>query len=467
MNVKPNILVVDDEEEFLECVKDILLKWGFEVDTALTGYEGLQRMSLYHYDLVLLDIIMPLINGLETLKRIRKLDRNIPVIVLTADGRIDTAVQAMKSGAYDYATKPVDWNKLKIVVKNAMTVRSLRKEVSKLQDQLRSKYEHANIIGSGQKMKEVYQTLDRIIDSDVTVVVRGESGTGKELLARAIHFNGHKKNYAFVAVNCAAIPESLLESELFGHEKGSFTGAVAKRMGKFEQAHKGTIFLDEIGEMSKATQAKILRVLQERKFERIGGTSTIEVDVRVISATNKNLEEEVKKGNFREDLYYRISVYPINLPPLRERKEDIPQLVAYFLDKFNKKMKRKVKSISDRALEHLMNYVWPGNVRELENVLERSMLNCSNEMLLPEHLPITVTSHEINSLSDSFHIDFEKAIALAKDVPAWDDVEKEVCRLALKLTNRNISEAAVRLGIGRTTLYRKLKKYDLFVQGVY
>lgn len=463
MDIKPAILVVDDEEEFLDCVKDILIEWNFEVDTALTGYEALQRMSLYHYDLIILDVIMPLINGLETLKRLRKLNSSIPIIILTADGRIDTAVHAMKSGAYDYITKPVDWNKLKIIVKNAMTVRSLRKEVVRLQNKLRSKYESANIIGNGQKMREVYESLDRIIDSDVTVVIRGESGTGKELFARAIHFNGHRKNSPFVAVNCAAIPESLLESELFGHEKGSFTGAIAKRMGKFEQADKGTLFLDEIGEMSQATQAKILRVLQEKRFERIGGSATTEVDVRVISATNKNLEEEVKTKNFREDLYYRISVYPIHLPPLRDRNEDIPQLVAHFLDKFNKKMKRKVKNISDRSLEYLMKYAWPGNIRELSNVLERSMLNCSNETLLPEHLPITVTAYEIDSLSDSFHIDFQKAIALAKDIPSWDDVEKEVCRLALKLTNRNISEAAVKLGIGRTTLYRKLKKYNLFI----
>ncbi len=463
MKVRPNILVIDDEEEFLECVRDIFGKWGYEIDTAITGYEGLQRMSLYHYDLILLDVIMPLINGIETLKRIRKTDRNVAVIVLTADGRVDTAVQAMKSGAYDYVTKPVDWNKLKVILKNAMTIRSLRKKVDRLQNQLRNKYENANIIGSGPKMREVYQSLDRVIDSNVTVIIRGESGTGKELLARAIHFNGHRKEMPFVAVNCAAIPETLLESELFGHEKGSFTGAIFKRVGKFEQAHRGTIFLDEIGEMSKPTQAKILRALQEKRIERVGGNTNIDVDVRVLSATNKNLEDEIKKGNFREDLYYRLSVYPVQLPPLRERREDIPQLVAFFLDKFNKRMRRKVKSVSDRALEHLMNYNWPGNVRELENILERSMLNCAGEMLLPEHLPIIVSAYEINSLADNFHIDFQKAIALARNVPAWDDVEKEVCRLALKLTNRNISEAAVRLGIGRTTLYRKLKKYDLFI----
>ena len=463
MELKPTILVVDDEEDFLNVVKDMIKKWDYDVDGALTGYEALQRMSLYHYDLVLLDIIMPLIDGLETLKRIRKITREVPVIVLTGDGRIDTAVEAMKFGAHDYITKPIDWNRLKIAVKNAISIRNLRKEISQLKTQLRNKDGYSNIIGHSAKMCEVYQALERVIDSDVTVIIRGESGTGKELLARAIHFNGPRRDHPFVVVNCAAIPESLLESELFGHEKGSFTGAIAKRIGKFEQAHKGTIFLDEIGEMSKPTQAKILRVLQEKRFERIGGTQSVEVDVRVISATNKNLEEEVRRGNFREDLYYRISVYPITLPPLRERKEDIPELVAYFLDKFNRKLKRRIRSVSDRALECFLNYKWPGNIRELENILERSMLNCTGDTLLPEHLPITLTAFNSPALTNGFAVDFTKAIALAREIPTWEEVEREVCRLALKLTNSNISEAALRLQIGRTTLYRKLKKYNIRV----
>lgn len=461
MEIRPTILVIDDEEDFLANVSGILERCGYEVDTAVTGYEGLQRISLYHYDLVLLDIIMPLINGLETLKRLKKIDRQLPVIVLTGDGRIDTAVEAMKDGAYDYVTKPINWEKLKVIIKNALTIRTLTKEVSRLKNQLRTKYGYQNIIGHSAPMLEIYKALDRIIDSDVTVVIQGESGTGKELLARAIHFNGSRRDRPFIAVNCAAIPESLLESELFGHEKGSFTGAIAKRIGKFEQAHKGTIFLDEIGEMSKATQSKILRVLQEKRFERVGGTQPVSVDVRVISATNKNLEEEVRNGNFREDLFYRISVYPITLPPLRERKADIPELVGYFLEKFNKKLRRKVKSVSDRALEHLINYHWPGNVRELENVMERSILNCSGNTLLPEHLPITLVAYDKRSYGDSMRVDFHRAIALARDIPSWEEVEREICRLALKLSNSNISVAASRLGIGRTTLYRKLKKYNL------
>ena len=304
--MNPNILIIDDEQEFLVCAKDLLMGWDYQIDTAQTGYEALQRISLYQYDMILLDVIMPLISGIETLKRIRKLDRNIPVVVITGNGSVENAVQAMKNGAYDYISKPIDWNKLQIIVKNAMTMSSLKDEVSKLKNQIKNKYENANIIGSSVRMREVYKALDRVVDADVTVIIRGESGTGKELLARAIHFNGNRKARPFVAVNCAAIPESLLESELFGHEKGSFTGAVAKRVGKFEQAHGGTLFLDEIGEMSAITQAKILRALQEKRIERIGSTQSVPVDARVISATNKDLELMAEKGEFREDLYYRM-----------------------------------------------------------------------------------------------------------------------------------------------------------------
>jgi two-component system response regulator AtoC len=357
----------------------------------------------------------------------------------------------MKSGAYDYVTKPVDWNKLKVILKNAMTIRSLRKKVDRLQNQLRSKYENANIIGSGPKMREVYQSLDRVIDSDVTVIILGESGTGKELLARAIHFNGHRKEMPFVAVNCAAIPETLLESELFGHEKGSFTGAMFKRVGKFEQAHRGTIFLDEIGEMSKPTQAKILRVLQEKRIERVGGNTNIDVDVRILSATNKNLEDEIKKGNFREDLFYRLSVYPVRLPPLRERREDIPQLVAFFLDKFNKRMRRKVKSVSDRALEHLMNYSWPGNVAELKNVINRAVLICNGNILRLEHIELQNMVRRENILN-------LKGFDLLE---AKEIIEEELIKEALNRADYNKSKAAELLGFSRKTLYTKLEKHGL------
>jgi len=387
-----SILAVDDEADFIDALSSILTKHEYSVDTSCSGYEALQMLSIRPYDLVLLDLTMPLISGIDTLKRIQRIDPGLPVIILTGDSRVGTVVDAMKLGAYDFFPKPLDWERLEIAIKNALVTKELRGEVSRLQGQLKSKYSFKQIIGNSKSMQDVFRSLERVVEANVTVSIRGESGTGKELLARSIHFNGLRKQKSFVAVNCAAIPESLLESELFGHEKGAFTGAIARRAGKFEQADGGTLFLDEIGDMPHSTQVKILRVLQERQFQRVGGTETVEVDVRVISATNKNLEEEMKKGNFREDLYYRINVYPIFVPPLRKRREDIPALAAFFLGKYNKEYRRKVKAILPQTLDYLMNYEWPGNVRELENILERSFLHASDGVLAAEHLPITITS---------------------------------------------------------------------------
>ncbi len=459
-----SLLVVDDENEFTRTIREILEKHNYSVSVSGSGYEALEMLNTKDYDLVLLDLTMPLINGVQTLKRIKKADPGLPVIILTADSRIGTVVEAMKLGAYDYFAKPLDWKKLEISIKNALITKELRGEISRLKGQLKSKYSFEQVVGQSKKMQDIFKSLDRVVDTNVTVSIRGESGTGKELLARAIHFNGPRKNKPFIAVNCAAIPDNLLESELFGHEKGAFTGAVAKRLGKFEQADGGTIFLDEIGEMASATQVKILRVLQERKFQRVGGNSTVNVDVRVISATNKNLEEEMRKGNFREDLYYRISVYPIFLPSLRERKEDIPTLSACFLEKFNRQYKRKVSTILPRTMDYLINYDWPGNVRELENVLERSLLNSTNGTLAPEHLPITITSYKEDfKLSDSV-MDLKKIVPLTRTIIPLKELEKEVLLQALRITNYNMSNAALELGIGRTTLYRKLEKYRIQLQ---
>jgi len=294
-----SILAVDDEADFVDSLSSILTKHEYSVDTSCSGYEALQMLSIRPYDLVLLDLTMPLISGIDTLKRIQRIDPGLPVIILTGDSRVGTVVDAMKLGAYDFFPKPLDWERLEIAIKNALITKELRGEVSRLKGQLKSKYSFNQIIGNSKSMQDVFRSLERVVEANVTVSIRGESGTGKELLARSIHFNGHRKQKPFVAVNCAAIPESLLESELFGHEKGAFTGAIARRAGKFEQADGGTLFLDEIGDMPHSTQVKILRVLQERQFQRVGGTETVEVDVRVISATNKNLEEEMKKGNFR------------------------------------------------------------------------------------------------------------------------------------------------------------------------
>ncbi len=456
-----SILAVDDEADFVDALSSILTKHEYSVDTSCSGYEALQMLSIRPYDLVLLDLTMPLISGIDTLKRIQRIDPGLPVIILTGDSRVGTVVDAMKLGAYDFFPKPLDWERLEIAIKNALITKELRGEVSRLQGQLKSKYSFKQIIGNSKSMQDVFRSLERVVEANVTVSIRGESGTGKELLARSIHFSGLRKQKPFVAVNCAAIPENLLESELFGHEKGAFTGAIARRAGKFEQADGGTLFLDEIGDMPHSTQVKILRVLQERRFQRVGGAETVEVDVRVISATNKNLEEEMKKGNFREDLYYRINVYPIFVPPLRKRREDIPALAAFFLEKYNKQYSRKVKAILPQTLDYLMNYEWPGNVRELENILERSFLHASDGVLAAEHLPITITSfkEDLNS-SDSF-INLKKVVSLTRQITPLKDLEKEVLQQAIKLTNYNMSNAALELGIGRTTLYRKLEKYGI------
>jgi len=340
-----------------------------------------------------------------------------------------------------------------VTVKNAIKNSALQEEVDRLRLELQERYQFKNIIGQSGPMQEVFKAVSKVIDSNVTVLLQGESGTGKELIARAIHFESAKrKNKPFIAVNCSALPESLLESELFGHEKGAFTGAVARRIGKFEQAHGGTIFLDEIGEMSPATQVKVLRVLQEREFERVGGNELVKVDVRILSATNKDIEEEVKKGQFREDLYYRLSVFPIKIPPLRERKEDIPLLAQYFLGKYAQREGKEVHSISSEALEVMMAYNWPGNVRELENAIERGVVLASGDEIAAKDLPPNVRSIG------------EKKIVVntSSTLNTWiEKLEEEALRKALLECEGNISLTARKLGIGRATIYRKAKKYGL------
>jgi DNA-binding NtrC family response regulator len=484
---QPFLLIVDDEIDFTDALADALRRAPYEVEKAYSGYEALQMMVEREFDLVILDLKMPLVGGLETLKRIRDTDDSVPVIVLTADHNIDSAVEAMRLGAFDYLCKPVDMERLRVAAKNALMTRELRAEVMQLRSHLISRFGIDNLIGVSSKMQEVFKHLERVIHSNVTVSLRGESGTGKELLARAIHFNGPRKDKEFVVVNCAAIPETLLESELFGHEKGAFTGAANRRIGKFEQANGGTLFLDEIGDMTSAMQVKILRALQERCFERVGGNQSLEVDVRVLSATNKNLEDEMTKGNFREDLYYRICVYPIFIPPLRERREDIPALVEHFIEKYNEKVRRsdaishqgavsgsdralrgrtKINAISNRAMEYLIHYSWPGNVRELENVIERSLLNATGSTLLPEHLPLAVRikcdqENLPASNANGNLMDLKEAVKLTRHIPPLREIEKALLQQALKLTDYNMSIAAARLGIGRTTLYRKLQKYKI------
>lgn len=450
---KSTVLVVDDDKNICKMIEIQLRKEKiYTIETASNGEACLKSIRESVPDLVLMDIQMPGIDGIETLKRIRDIEPLIPVVMMSAHGTIEKAVESMKLGAYDFITKPFASDRLSITVNNAMINSSLKREVDELKRELKDRYQFKNIIGQSGVMQEVFRAMEKVVNSSVTVVIQGESGTGKELIARAIHYhNKQRSNHSFVAVNCSALPESLLESELFGHEKGSFTGATGRRAGKFEQSDGGTIFLDEIALMTPATQSKVLRVLQEREFERVGGNELIKVETRVISATNKNLEESVKKGEFREDLYYRISVFPIKLPALRERKEDIPLLAAHFLNKYAEQESKEIEAISPDALELLMAYHWPGNVRELENTIERGVVLANPPEIAARDLPTSIRSLGEKKIYESDN-----------KLSSWiEKLEEEALRQALLECEGNISQTAKRLGIGRATIYRKAKKYGL------
>ena len=448
-----SILVVDDDKNICKIIEINLKKTRqYEVSIASSGEACLKAIREQIPDLVLLDIQMPGIDGIETLKRIKEDEPRIPVIMMSAHGTIEKAVKSMKLGAYDFIKKPFAADRLMVTVQNALMTSSLKNEIDELKSELKDRYQFSNIIGQSGVMQAVFKSLEKVIDSNVTVLIQGESGTGKELIARAIHFHSKmRSNKSFVAVNCSALPESLLESELFGHEKGAFTGAAGRRIGKFEQGNGGTIFLDEVGLMSPMTQAKVLRVLQEREFERVGGNELIKVDIRLISATNLNLEDAMKRGDFREDLYYRISVFPIKLPSLRERKEDIPLLAAFFLDKYSKQEDKNLESITPDALELLMAYHWPGNVRELENAVERAVVLATGKEITAKDLPSAVRSLGEKKIYESDNT-----------LSSWiEKLEEEALKQALLECEGNISQTAKKLGIGRATIYRKAKKYGL------
>ncbi|HPZ10300.1 MAG TPA: sigma-54 dependent transcriptional regulator, partial [Candidatus Eremiobacteraeota bacterium] len=379
------ILVVEDEKALRIALCNMLQDEGYETIEAEDGKIALELIRGPLPALVITDLKMPKIDGMKLLKRIKEIDSQLPVIVITAYGTSSTAIDAIKHGAYDYITKPFDLDEVLLKVKRALSHEALALEVKALKDELLDRYRMDNIIGNSSKMQDIYKTIGRVAETRATVLIQGESGTGKELVANAIHYNSLRKSGPFIKINCAALPESLLESELFGHEKGSFTGAISTRRGKFEIANNGTIFLDEVSEMSPVLQSKLLRVLQDQTFDRVGGNQNIIVDVRVIAATNKNLEEEVKKGNFREDLYYRLNVVFIMLPPLKDRKEDIEPLIEHFLHKYSSEAKSQTIGISRGALNILKEYDWPGNVRELENVIERSIVFSGGKTITPEH----------------------------------------------------------------------------------
>jgi len=456
VNRKKRILVVDDEKNFVKLLEYNLAKEGYAVAAASSGEEALIKMNMKLPDLIITDLRMPGVSGMEILRKAKELDKGLPVIMITGQGDAETAVEAMKLGAYDFITKPLKPNELIVTVRNALNSRVLIDEVSELRSQLETRYDFKNIIGSSQKMQSVFKMMENAVSSTVTVLIQGESGTGKELVARAVHYNGSRKERPFIVVNCAAIPETLLESELFGYERGAFTGALERKIGKFEQADNGTIFLDEIAEMSPMTQAKLLRVLEGKEVERLGGNERIKVDVRIISATNRELTEEVKKSRFREDLYYRLMVFPITLPPLRERKGDIPLLISRFMNVYAKGAGKKISHFSGEAMEYLMGYTWPGNVRELENVIERAVVLCDGDTINLSHLPVGLDALSGTALPQIFGGGMETS-----KIVSLENMESEALKKALDIAEHNISRAAKELGIGRATFYRKAKKFGI------
>ncbi|CAB1074547.1 Response regulator of zinc sigma-54-dependent two-component system [Olavius algarvensis Delta 1 endosymbiont] len=450
--MKPKILVADDERSHRQMIEAVLSAEGYEIAQAEDGQAAFNAVADKFYDLVIMDIRMPELGGIEALKKIKTISPGIPIIIMTAYASVGTAVDALKSGASDYLTKPLDIEELKILVAKTMRFHQLEKENIYLKERLDDRFDFSKIIGQSPAMKKLFETMALVAPSEATVLIVGESGTGKELIANAIHQNSSRKDRPFIKVNCAALPETLLESELFGHEKGSFTGAIAKKQGRFQLAHKSSIFLDEIAEMEPAIQAKILRVLQEREFEPLGGTQTIKIDTRVIAATNKNLEAEITAGRFREDLYYRLNVVTLDVPPLRERREDIPHLADHFLKHYVKKNRRLIQGFTPRATDLLMRYEWPGNVRELENIIERAVIMSRGEVITPMEFPSDI--QELDEELKGLQISLTPGRSLK-------EVEKAMILRTLEETGGNRTHAARILGITRRTLQLRLKDYGI------
>jgi two-component system, NtrC family, response regulator AtoC len=455
---KEQILVVDDEADLRSAIVEILTMDGFEVDSVGSAEEAIEKLSQTAYDVLITDHNLPGKLGLELLEDALVRYPETIGIVITGYGTIETAVQAIKKGAYDYLTKPFKLVELPIMVRKGLKERRLRFENQYLRSQLKERYGFDNIIGNGRAMQRIFELVDTVAGLNSTVLIQGETGTGKELIAKAVHFNSPRKDQKLVSINCGAIPENLLESELFGHVKGAFTGAVQTRIGRFEQAHGGTIFLDEIGNMPQTLQVKLLRVLQEREFERVGGNSTIKIDVRIIAATSSNLEQMVKEGTFREDLYYRLNVIPINLPPLRERREDIPLLVQRFIRHFCETHKLELKTLTPQVMKALMTYEWPGNVRQLENISERMVaLTGTRTAIMPADLPPEIQNRESLNYVPFVEIP-EEGINFQNVVT---DMERELIVQSLKKTNGNKKLAAKLLNLKRTTLIEKIKRIGL------
>jgi len=453
------ILVVDDEKNYLLVLSAVLEEEGYEVLTAQGGHEALEIQKSSDLDLILTDMKMPAMDGIELLENIKGLDPDLPVIMMTAHGTIDKAVEAMQKGAYSYILKPFDNERLTIYVKKAVSLFQVVKENRQLRETVESQYRFGNFIGKSKPIRDVFEMIRKVAPSNATVLIEGESGTGKELVAKSIHFNSPRRDKSFIAVNCSALAESLLESELFGHEKGAFTGAVARKKGRFELADHGTLFLDEIGELSQNLQVKLLRVLQEKTFELVGGTRPITADIRVIAATNKTLKEEMISGRFREDLFYRLNVVRIGLPPLKQRKEDIRLLVNHFIDKYapERKVDIPVKGVDQEVDRLFFNYSWPGNVRELENLIERVMILSPNDTIQVADLPMDFKDNVHNAL----HLEGIPSDASLYETLAT--IEKAMIERALKMADNVQAHAAAMLGIGKSGLNQKIKKYNLDV----
>ena len=454
MKKENTILVVDDDQAHRTMLRTLLSGWGYKIVEADDGQVAIEKVHEQAFDMILMDIRMLKVSGLEALDGIKTYNPAIPVIIMTAYSSVETAVEALKKGAYDYLTKPLDFDELRLAMERAMDHSQLKEENRLLRETLGSHFDRQNIIGRSTAMVKLLETVAQVAPSEATVLITGDSGTGKELIAGAIHFNSPRKDGPFVKVNCAAITETLLESELFGHEKGAFTGAHRLKEGRFRQADGGSLFLDEVSEMSLGMQVKLLRALQEREITRVGGEEVIKVDVRVIAATNKDLIQEVESERFREDLYYRLNVVTLNVPLLRQRKEDIPLLAQHFLSMFAEKNRKQIKGFTPQAMDQLLKYDWPGNVRELMNAVERAVVLSRSEYLDEQDLPLAIK----DALSAE-----EKSpsrYAVPADLPL-EDVEKATILKTLESTDGNKSEAARRLGITRKTLHKKLKKYGM------
>jgi len=447
---KPLILLIDDDDSLRRIIEFTLLEEGYLVKAARSGEEGISLFERHFFDAVLTDITMPGMNGIEVLKELHGRDRTLPIIVITAYGTIESAVMAMKQGAFDYVTKPFNRDELLHSLNTALKMRRIERENEELRAEIKDKYRFDGIVGISEKIKTVLDIAGRVARTDATVLIVGESGTGKELIAKGIHFNSTRGDGRFVAVNCAALPEHLVESELFGHVKGSFTGAMKDKPGKFEVADGGTLFLDEISELRIDLQAKILRALQEREVDRVGGSEPKSVDVRIIASTNKNIEHEVKTGAFREDLYYRLSVLTLSIPPLRERRDDIPLLVAHFLKKYGTTPDVRV---SEEAFSILMSYGWPGNVRELEGVIERASILRRDNVITPAELPERVLARR-----ESIE---QIVLNLPEDGLSLESLEKNLIARALDKFKGNQTKAAEYLGITRPTLIYRIEKYGM------